>query len=171
VVAPATCDAYGRVARAYLVFLETRGICCLGDADGASVLGFLESLRGTWSTSSLFWVVSNFRPFLKFTGRSALVDAVGLARVKRSHAIVPMLSDEVECLIVRTCASPVISARDAAITLLAVTTGLRAWVLSTGQLDRDLSAGILKPAGTRRSVPRGVDAGQIAALLAGPLPR
>jgi len=125
-LAPATCDAYGRVARAYLVFLETRGICCLGDADGASVLGFLESLRGTWSTSSLFWVVSNFRPFLKFTGRSDLVDAVGLARVKRSHAIVPMLSDEVECLIVRTCASPVIGARDAAITLLAVTTGLRA---------------------------------------------
>lgn len=39
------------------------------------------------------------------------------------------------------------------------------WAQSTGQLDRDLSAGILKPAGTRRSVPRGVDAGQIAALL------
>jgi integrase len=39
------------------------------------------------------------------------------------------------------------------------------WALSTGYLDRDLSAGILKPAGTRRSVPRGVDAEQVAALL------
>lgn len=39
------------------------------------------------------------------------------------------------------------------------------WALSTGRLDRDLSAGILKPAGTRRSLPRGVDATQIAALL------
>lgn len=39
------------------------------------------------------------------------------------------------------------------------------WALSTGQLDGDLSAGILKPAGTRRSLPHGVDAGQIAALL------
>ncbi|MGH3987974.1 MAG: tyrosine-type recombinase/integrase [Pseudonocardiaceae bacterium] len=40
------------------------------------------------------------------------------------------------------------------------------WALVTGQLDRDLSAGILKHAGTRRSVPRGVDAEQVAALLA-----
>lgn len=40
------------------------------------------------------------------------------------------------------------------------------WALSTGRLDRNLSAGILKPAGTRRSVPRGVDAAQVAALLA-----
>ena len=39
------------------------------------------------------------------------------------------------------------------------------WALSTGRLDRDLSAGILKPAGTRRSLPRGVDAEQVAALL------
>ena len=38
--------------------------------------------------------------------------------------------------------------------------------MSTGRLDRDLTAGILKPAGTRRSLPRGVDAEQVAALLA-----
>ena len=40
------------------------------------------------------------------------------------------------------------------------------WALSTGRFDRDLSAGILKPAGTKRSVPRGVQADQVAALLA-----
>lgn len=40
------------------------------------------------------------------------------------------------------------------------------WALATGQLDRDLGAGILKPAGTRRSVPRGVDAATIASLMA-----
>ena len=40
------------------------------------------------------------------------------------------------------------------------------WALSTGRFDRDLSAGILKPAGTKRSVPRGVEAEQVAALLA-----
>jgi integrase len=125
-LAPATHDAYGRVSRAYLVFLESRGIRCLGDADGSSVLRFLESLSGTWSTSSLFWVVSNFRPFLKFTGRSDLVDAARLAGVKRSHAILPIVSDEDERLVVQACASGVIAARDAAITLLAVTTGLRA---------------------------------------------
>ncbi len=39
------------------------------------------------------------------------------------------------------------------------------WALATGRLDRDLTAGILKPAGTRRSLPRGVDGEQVAALL------
>lgn len=39
------------------------------------------------------------------------------------------------------------------------------WALSTGRLERDLSAGILKPAGSKRSVPRGVPAEQVAALL------
>ena len=113
-------------ARAYLVFLESRGIDCLADADGASVLGFLESLSGRWATSSLFWVVSNFRPFLTFTGRTDLVDAARLAGVKRSHPTLPVLSDDDERLVVQACASGVIAARDAAITLLALTTGLRA---------------------------------------------
>ncbi|MEI2785471.1 MAG: tyrosine-type recombinase/integrase [Candidatus Nanopelagicales bacterium] len=40
------------------------------------------------------------------------------------------------------------------------------WALSTGHLDRDVTPGILKPPGTKRSLPRGVDAGQVAALLA-----
>jgi len=125
-LAPATCAAYGRVARGYLVFLEGYGTSCLDDADGASVLGFLESLSDRWAKSSLFWVVSNFRPFLKFTARTDLVDAVNLARVERSHAILPALSDEDERLVVHACASGTVTARDAAITLLALTTGLRA---------------------------------------------
>ncbi|WP_202817476.1 tyrosine-type recombinase/integrase [Ornithinimicrobium sp. CNJ-824] len=44
--------------------------------------------------------------------------------------------------------------------------GLLRWALSTGRLDRDLSAGILKPAGTRRGLPKGVSKEQVAALLA-----
>jgi integrase len=107
-LAPATRAAYRRVARGYLVFLEQRGIGDLDAADGASVLAFLESLLDRWAASSLFWVVSNFRPFLKFTGRADLVGAVNLAGVKRSHPVIA------------------VSARDAAITLLALATGLRA---------------------------------------------
>ena len=68
-------------------------------------------------------MVSNFRPFLKFTGRADLVDAVNLAGVKRSHPIVPVLDDDDQERVVRACASGVVSARDAAITLLALTTG------------------------------------------------
>jgi len=123
-LAPATRAAYGQVSRSYLVFLEQCGIGRLEDADGASVLAFLESLLGRWAKSSLFWVVSNFRPFLKFTGRSDLVTAAGLAGVKRSHSTLPVLGDDDQRLVVQACASGAVSARDAAITLLALTTGM-----------------------------------------------
>jgi integrase len=125
-LAPATRTAYGRVARSYLDFLESRGICCLDAADGASVLRFAESLLDRWARSSLPWVISNFRPFLKFTGRADLVDVVNLVGVKRPHGILPVLGDGDQELVVQACASRMISARDAAITLLALTTGLRA---------------------------------------------
>lgn len=125
-LAAATRAAYGRVARSYLVFLEQRGVGGLDGADGAGVLEFLESLLDRWARSSLFWVVSNLRPFLKFTGRADLVEAVNLSGVKRSHRIAPVLGDDDVELVVRACGSGVVSARDAAITLLALLTGLRA---------------------------------------------
>jgi integrase len=55
-----------------------------------------------------------------------LVDAVNLAGVRRSHPIVPVLGDDDQRLVVAACASRVVCARDAAITLLALSTGLRA---------------------------------------------
>ena len=147
-LAPATREAYSRVARGYLVFLEARGIGCLSDADGASVLGFLEALSGRWARASLFFVVSNFRPFLKYTGRTDLVDAAGLAGIKRSHAIVPMLSDHDQQLVLQACAMDTVGDRDAAITLLALTTGLRACDivnLRLGDIDwRERTASIVQ---------------------------
>ena len=90
------------------------------------MLAFLESLLDRWAKSSLFWVVSNFRPFLIFTGRADLVAAVSLAGVRRSRPIIEVLGDADQELVIRACAAGRVSARDAAITLLAVTTGLRA---------------------------------------------
>jgi integrase len=147
-LARATREAYGRVTRGYLVFLEARGVTVLDGADGASILAFLESLLDRWARSSLFWVVSNFRPFLKFTDRTDLVSALNLVGVKRFHAIVPTLDDADERLVVHACASGVISARDAAITLLALSTGLRACdivALRLGDVDwRGLTIGIVQ---------------------------
>jgi len=137
-LAPATRAAYGRVARGYLVFLEAHGVDGLDGADGASLLAFVESLRDRWARSSLFWVVSNFRPFLKFTGRTDLVDAVGLAGVRRSHRILTVLDDADIERVVRACTGPAVSARDGALTLLALTTGLRACdivALRLGDID------------------------------------
>ncbi|MHB2027858.1 MAG: tyrosine-type recombinase/integrase [Acidimicrobiales bacterium] len=125
-LATATREAYGRVARGYLCFLESSGTFDLDGANGGTVLGFLASLSPKWATTSLFWVVSNFRPFLTFTGRGDLVDAVNLAGVRRSHPIVPVLGDDDQRLVVAACAARVVCARDAAITLLALSTGLRA---------------------------------------------
>src|SRR5665811_735791 len=147
-LAPATRAGYGRIARSYLVFLEGRGIGDLDGADGASVIGFLESLLDRWAKSSLWWVVSNLRPFLKFIGRRDLVEAVNLAGVRRSHGIVRVLGDDDEELVVRACASGVVSARDAAITLLALVTGLRACdiiALRVGDIDwRTRTLGIVQ---------------------------
>ncbi len=125
-LAAATREAYGRVARGYLRFLESSGIFDFDAADGGTVLAFLASLSPKWAKTSLFWVVSNFRPFLAFTGRGDLVDAVSLAGARRSHPIVPVLGDDDQRLAVTACASGVVCARDAAITLLALSTGLRA---------------------------------------------
>lgn len=125
-LAPATRSAYGRVARGYLAFLESCGITNLDDADGASVFAFMESLLARWARSSLHWVVLNFRPFLKYTQRIDLVDAVNLVRVRRTSRIVDLLSDAEQAKIVHACTSDAVTARDVAITLLALSTGLRA---------------------------------------------
>ncbi len=137
-LAPATCEAYGRIACGYLVFLESRGVGSVPEADGASVLEFLESLTDRWARSSLFWVVSNLRPFLQFTGRIELVEAVGMAGITRPHRIVPVLSEADEVRVVQACLSGSVRARDAAITLLALTTGLRSCdlvALRLGDID------------------------------------
>lgn len=125
-LAAATRKAYGRVARGYLCFLESRGIVCLDDADGGTVLGFLAALSQRWARTSLFWAVSNFRPFLVFAGRPDLVDAARLAGVRRPHPIAPILTDADHHRVMAACTRGTVPARDAAITLLAASTGLRA---------------------------------------------
>ena len=72
-LAQATCSAYGRTAREFMVFLESRGVDDLDRADGGAVLEFLASLSDRWATTSMFWVVSNLRPFLRFCGRDDLI--------------------------------------------------------------------------------------------------
>lgn len=126
-LAAATREAYGRIARGYLVYLQDQGITSLDVAGPATVTGFFTSLLDRWAQSSLFWQVSNFRPFMKFIGRLDLVEAVNLIGARRSHPILPDLGDEDVTRVVQACASsPSISSRDAAITLLALMTGLRA---------------------------------------------
>lgn len=136
-LAPATCEAYGRVARGYLVYLENQGISGLDDAGPATITGyFTYLLEHGWAQSSLSWQVSNFRPFMKFTGRCDLVDAIALIGARRSHAIIPVLTDDDAERLIKACASsPAVSSRDAAITLLTLLTGLRACDILNLRLD------------------------------------
>ncbi|WP_286166954.1 tyrosine-type recombinase/integrase [Arthrobacter sp. AQ5-05] len=121
-----TRNAYDREARGYLLYLESQGICSLRGAGAASVLGFLESLRGHWAESSVWVAVINLRAFLKFVDRPDLQGALGLANAKRRYGIVTTLDDREERAVVRACTSGRVSDRDAAIMLLLLVTGLRA---------------------------------------------
>jgi integrase len=125
-LARSTRDCFGALACEYLLYLETKGISSWQAADGASVLGFLQSLRNRWAESSMWSAVSSFRPFLKFTARTDLLDVLALARARRHHKIIPVLGSGVEEQVVIACQQGVVSARDAAIVLLSLLTGLRA---------------------------------------------
>ena len=125
-LATSTQNCFGALACEYLAYVEDMGISSWDATDGASVLGFLGSLRSRWAVSSMWSAVAGFRPFLKFTARTDLLDALALARARRHHDIVPLLDDGVEREVVDACRHGVVSARDAAVTLLSLSTGLRA---------------------------------------------
>ncbi|QCO97313.1 integrase [Arthrobacter sp. 24S4-2] len=147
-LAAETRGAYNRVARGYLLYLEANGITSLQAAEGASVLGFLESMRERWSGNSMWAGVGNLRPFLNFARRPDLVEAVNLVGAKRHYGIIAVLGDDEEEMVVQACASGKIPARDAAITLLALVTGLRACDLIALRLKdidwRSLTIGIVQ---------------------------
>ncbi|WP_426987588.1 tyrosine-type recombinase/integrase [Pseudarthrobacter sp. Y6] len=119
-------NCFGALACEYLAYLDDMGVSSWDAADGSNVLGFLGSLRSRWAASSMWSAVASFRPFLKFTARTDLLDALALARARRHHDIIPLLDDGGERKVVDACGHGVVSARDAAVTLLSLSTGLRA---------------------------------------------
>lgn len=125
-LAPSTRNGFGGLACDYLNFLEAGGTFSWDAADGSSILGFLETVRCRWAESSMWSAVSGIRPFLKFTSRTDLLDALALARAKRHRGLVPLLDAGIERKVADACRNGQVSARDAAITLLCLATGLRA---------------------------------------------
>lgn len=147
-LAATTQEVHGRAACDYLLYLEACGTTSLHVADGASILGFLESLRSRWAETSLWSVLTHFRPFLSFTERFDLLDALKMSGVRRQHGILPLLDDDEELAVVQACTDGKTSARDAAITLMAMVTGLRACDLVALRLQdidwRGLTLGIVQ---------------------------
>lgn len=125
-LAKSTCDYYWRLAREFAVYLEGEGIVSLDDAMPRDVLGFLSHILSLWPGIDGRHLVANFRPFLKYMRRQDLVDALRLAALPKRHGITPTISDADEEAVALVCCDRVVPARDAAITLLALTTGMRA---------------------------------------------
>ena len=125
-LARGTRDYYDRLAREYALFLEGSRISRFDDADAASVLGFMVAASAKWAGSTTYHIATNFRPFLKWLGRGDLAGAVSLSNPTREHRIVPMLADGDEEAVAETCCNGSVPARNSAITLLALTTGMRA---------------------------------------------
>ncbi len=122
-----TKDYYGRLAAEYLGYLERSGIASLSGAGPETILGFLMHLRsGSWSGTSMHHLVTNFRPFIKYLGREDLLAAFSAVRAKRRAKILPVLEAAEQEAIASACCSGEVSRRDAAVTLLCMTTGIRA---------------------------------------------
>ena len=126
-LAPATRDAYGRVARGYLVFLESRGIRRLARRRRVERAGFpgladrhlgnVVAVLGGVELPSVLEVHRPQRPGRRRrAGRRQAFPRDRAGAVRRRSTVVSF----------RHARRAVIAARDAAITLLAVTTGLRA---------------------------------------------
>lgn len=141
-LARGTRDCYDRLAREYALFLEGSRISRFDDADAASALGFMVAASAKQAGSATYHIATNFRPFLKWLGRGDLAGAVSLSNPTREHRMVPMLADGDEEAVAETCCNGSVPARDSAITLLALTTGMRACDI--------INLGVPTSIGTRR---------------------
>jgi integrase len=102
------------------------------------VAGFFASLSGLVAPTSMRAVGSAVRAFAGFAGRGDLAEAVRLIGFQRRRATAPVLSDADLAAVLGAAGGGSVTARDAAITLLAVSTGLRACdicALTLGDVD------------------------------------
>ena len=125
-LARSTRDYYGRLAREFLLHLESGGAASAGEADAGAVLGFMAWARSRWPGTSSYHLASNFRPFLRWLGRDDLARALALASPVRERSTVAVLTDDEGAAVAEACVGGGVAAGDAAMTLLALTCGLRA---------------------------------------------
>jgi len=122
-----------RYAGRYLIHLEEHDGCGIEQALGASVDGFLVALRATCSPSSMRTIKNLLARFARFAGRDDLAEGFDWVRVERKRAPLPVLTDLEATAVAQACQRA--GSRDAAITILALTTGLRACDICALTLD------------------------------------
>jgi integrase len=123
-------------ARRWLLYLE-RDPDVGGNRPGAGdAEGFLVALRATCAPSSMRTIKNVLAAFAQFAGWADLAEVFSQVRVERKRSPLPVLGDGDMERVVRSCQRA--SLRDAAITVLALTTGLRAvdiCALGLGDID------------------------------------
>ena len=129
---------YLMFAREYLLHLEGLGVDDAAGATPASVASFMADAAARRPGTSTYHLASNFRPFLRFLGRGDLVEALALTRPRREHRVIRTLTGAQADAAARACVDGSAAPMDAAVTLLALTTGMRASdivALRVGDLD------------------------------------
>lgn len=122
-----TCEGYRDMARELMLWLEGEGTTDLEAVTPSQVLGFLSHMMARRPNTDAFYIKTSLKPFLVFLGRDDLVACLGLVPSARSRKVFEVLDDGVEERLVAACREgSLVSARDAAMTLIALTTGLRA---------------------------------------------
>lgn len=102
------------------------GVTSFEAAPASSVLGFVALMRSErWTGTTQHHLAGYFRPFLRFVGRDDMVLALTIARQPRERNVLPVMSDDEEEAVARACVGGTVGRRDAAVTLLALTTGMR----------------------------------------------
>ncbi|MBR3313895.1 MAG: tyrosine-type recombinase/integrase [Atopobiaceae bacterium] len=121
-----TRECYHRTAEAFLMLLERSGVNGVEGAAAESVTAFVSFASDHWPGTSSYHVAGNLRPFLRYLGREDLVAALALTRPHRDHRIIePLGSDEADA-VAESCCDGTVGPMEAAVTLLALTTGMRA---------------------------------------------
>lgn len=140
-----TREGYCDMARELMLWLEGEGATGLGAVTPSQVLGFLSHMMARRPNTDAFYIKTSLKPFLAFLGRDDLVACLGFVSSARSRKVFEVLDDGVEDRLAAACREgSLVCARDAAMTLIALTTGLRAGdILDIRLGDVDWSSSVL----------------------------
>ncbi|MCD8316908.1 MAG: tyrosine-type recombinase/integrase [Eggerthellaceae bacterium] len=122
----ATRTIYLRLAKNFCFYLETTlAIDEIDKIIPQNVLGFISFMTKKWPGADTEHILTNFRPYLKFLGKTELIDSLKLIRSYKNHPIIDVLEESEERALIEVCKSDVLTYRDRAVVLISLTLGLR----------------------------------------------
>lgn len=121
-----TIDSYRNIARLFLSFLERTGRTDLRTVNADSIHDFIVDIGRTWDSGSIRTAASGLRSFLDFADVGSDLQRAIPVKLPRKTTIIPILAPEEELAVWSLLKTDVVSARDRAILVLLLLTGLRA---------------------------------------------